>query len=301
MAPVETSIRPLRTNLGDHPAFMAIKSGALATPGVAFDFCGPKSPPSGFKDMVRAGAYDVGELALGTYLQAVTYLKPIMLLPVTITARLQHHMIVCRDTARFAPSDAAGKRIGVRSYTQTTGIWVRSILSESYGVDLDAVTWVTTEGAHLAEYTDPPNVRRMATGSDGIADMLFAGKLDAAIFGADMPRDRPDLVPLIPDPHAAAHQWHTRHGYVPINHMLAVTRDLAEREPETVRGIYRLFAEAKARAPIGSDGIDFLPLGFDAVRAPVEAMVDHAVEQKIIPQRLSFDELFEDARRLLDD
>jgi 4,5-dihydroxyphthalate decarboxylase len=67
-----------------------------------------------------------------------------------------------------------------------------------------------------------------------------------------------------------------------------------------VRAIYRLFAEAKARAPIGDDGIDFLPLGFDAVRAPVEAMVDHAVEQKIIPQRLSFDELFEGARRLLD-
>ncbi len=99
---------------------------------------------------------------------------------------------------------------------------MRSILSESYGVDLDAVTWVTTEGAHLAEYTDPPNVRRMAMGSDGIADMLFAGKLDAAIFGADMPRDRPDLVPLFPTPMPRRINGTPGMDTCPINHMLAV-------------------------------------------------------------------------------
>jgi len=289
----------LRTNLGDHSPFASIKAGALGLAGMRLDFCGPKSPPSGFKDMVRNGAYDLGELALGTYLQAVIYHKPIILLPVTITARLQHAMVVCRRDRRFDPAQAAGKRIGVRSYTQTTGIWVRGILDETYGVDPGDVTWVVTEEAHLAEYVDPDNVQRAGVANDQMLSLLMDGKIDAAVFGADLPRDQPDIVPLIPSPDAAARDWYDRHGYVPINHMLAIRRDVADRHPKQVHDLYRLFAQAAVAAPKGDDGIDYLPFGFEAVRAPVEAMISHAVRQKIIPRHLSFDEVFGEAERLL--
>lgn len=289
----------IRTNLGDHPAFASIKSGSMVVPGARFDFCGPKSPPAGFKDMVRNGAYDLGELALGTYLQALHFGKPLMLLPVTIMARLQHGNLVCRGTARFAPGEIAGKRVGVRSYSQTTGIWVRGLLQEAYSVTAQDVTWVCTEDPHLAEYVDPPNVERVAVPSDQIAALLAAGEVDAAIFGADLPRNDPGIVPVIPDPDAAALAWYERHRYVPINHMLAVTRDFAGRRPDLVRAIYALFVEAAKAAPVGADGIDFFPHGFDAVRAPVEAMIEHAVEQQIIPRRFTFEDVFGPARRLL--
>lgn len=292
---------PLKANLGDHSAFRPIKSGAMTAPGVVFDFCGPKSPPAGFKDMVRRGAYDVGELALGTYLQAVCFNKPLILLPVTIMARFQHGNLVCRNATRFGPAEAAGKRIGVRAYTQTTGIWLRGVLQDSYGVDPAAVTWVCTEDAHLAEYVDPPNVQRLQVPSDQMRALLASGEIDAAIFGADLPADDPEIVPVIREPQAAARDWYARHQFVPINHMLAVTRDLASRAPHVVRSIYQLFTAAAAGAPTGSDGIDFLPRGFDAVRAPVEAMIELAVAQKILPRRLSFDEVFGEARRLLED
>ena len=39
--------------------------------------------------------------------------------------------------------DLAGKRVGVRSYAQTTGLWIRGVLRHEYGVDLDKVTWMT--------------------------------------------------------------------------------------------------------------------------------------------------------------
>jgi 4,5-dihydroxyphthalate decarboxylase len=268
-------------------------------PGAVFDFCGPKSPPAGFKDMVRRGAYDLGELALGTYLQALTFGKPLVLLPVTIMARLQHGNLVCRSAGRFAPGELAGKRVGVRSYSQTTGIWVRSLLEETYGVAARDVTWVCTEDPHLAEYVDPTNVERIDVPSDQIATLLAAGQVDAAIFGADLPKNDPEVVPVIPEPNLAAFAWYERHQYVPINHMLAVTQDFAERHPELVRAIYALFVEAAAAAPVGADGIDFFPHGFDAVRAPVEAMIEHAVNQQIIPHRFTFDEVFAPSRRLL--
>jgi 4,5-dihydroxyphthalate decarboxylase len=49
-----------------------------------------------------------------------------------------------------------GKRIGVRSYSQTTGVWIRGILENDYGIDLSRVQWVTFEEGHVAEARDPP-------------------------------------------------------------------------------------------------------------------------------------------------
>ena len=52
-------------------------------------------------------------------------------------------------------SVAAGKTLGIRSYTQTSGVWVRGILQDGFGLDLGSLKWVTFEGAHLDEYQDP--------------------------------------------------------------------------------------------------------------------------------------------------
>lgn len=292
-------ILTLRANLGDHQPFLPVKAADLSLPGVRFDFCGPKSPPSGFRDMVEGGVYDFGELALGIYLQAVHYRKPVMLLPVTITARFQHGNIVRRRDRDLRPDQMAGKRIGVRAYTQTTAIWIRGILQESYGIDPSTVTWVCTEGSHVAAYQDPPNVQRMAIASDQLVTLLDSGEIDAAIFGADLPRGREDIVPLIADADAAALAWYGQHGYVPVNHMLAVGSGVAQARPDLVRALYRLFSDASAAAPLSPAGIDFLPCGFDAVRTPVEAMIRHAVDQKIIPHPLSFEDVFGEARRVL--
>ncbi|KAF1050593.1 MAG: hypothetical protein GAK41_01545 [Burkholderia gladioli] len=59
-------------------------------------------------------------------------------------------------------SRLAGKKVGVRAYTQTTGMWVRAILAGTYGVPLEQIEWITFEGAHLEEYREPPFVRRAA-------------------------------------------------------------------------------------------------------------------------------------------
>jgi 4,5-dihydroxyphthalate decarboxylase len=113
----------------------------------------------------------------------------------------------------------------VRTYAQTTGLWVRGILQHEYGVDLDKVTWMTVGDGHLAEYNDPPNCVRLPKGSD-IGQMILDGDLAATLQGVDLPKD-PRVERLIPDPMNAARQWYDRVGVVPINHMFVVHEDLS--------------------------------------------------------------------------
>ena len=51
----------LRTNLADYAMTKALKSGAVKSDLVTFDFCGPKVANQGFKAMVRERKFDAGE------------------------------------------------------------------------------------------------------------------------------------------------------------------------------------------------------------------------------------------------
>jgi 4,5-dihydroxyphthalate decarboxylase len=187
----------LQTLLGDYPQTKPIKSGALTSPLVSFEFAPYKSAFEGFKPMVREGKFDFGELAIVTYLQAKAAGKPYVLAPATIYARSQLAMIVYNaERGTLRPEDLPGKRVGVRSYTQTTGTWIRGALRNDYEVDTDKVTWVTFEDPHLPAVKDPPRLERVQ-GKNPL-DMLLAGEVDAAILAA-VPDDK-RLKPLFADP-----------------------------------------------------------------------------------------------------
>ena len=282
----------LKTNLAEHPISAPLISGQLRSPLVAFDFCGPPVANAGFKPMVRDGRFDCGELAIGTFLQAREYGKPLVLLPITVMARFQHGHIECNTASgRTTPNAIEGGRVGIRSYTQTTGIWVRGILQHEYGVDLEKVQWVCTDDAHLAEYSDPPWVARVRRRSDEIERMLLDGELDAAIVNGQLSK-HPGIQPLIADPKRAARDWHAKHGVVPINHMMVVREELVRARPDVVREIWRLFQESKATLATGPDGIDMLPLGIEACRPALALMIEYALEQRIISTRPSLDDMF---------
>ncbi len=191
----------LRTNLADYPVVRALKAGEVHSDLVEFDFCGPRIANQGFKPMVREGAFDAGELAIGTFLQAKVYGKPLVLLPAVVLARFQHHTIVYNAAkGELKPKDLEGRRIAVRSYTQTTGIWVRGILAHEHGVDLSRLGWVCPDDAHLAEYRDPSIVERAGPGAKPVDRMLLDGDVDAAIPAGDLTRTTPTSATSSPIP-----------------------------------------------------------------------------------------------------
>ena len=286
----------LKTNLADYPVVRALKEGKVTSALVEFDFCGPKVANQGFKPMIRDGAYDAGELAIGSFLQAKAYAKPLVLLPAVVMARFQHHTVVYNASrGELAPKDLEGRRIAVRSYSQTTGIWVRGILAHEHGVDLSRLKWVCTDDAHLAEYRDPAIVERPGPGAKPLDRMLIDGDVDAAIPAADLTEDHPHIRHLFPDPDAQARAWMAKYGTVPVNHYFVVCKALADARPDVVREICRLLEESKRLAPPPPDGIDFFPSGIEANRRPLELIVRYSVEQQIVPRAFTVEELFDGA------
>jgi 4,5-dihydroxyphthalate decarboxylase len=288
----------LNVAFDDYPQTLALKRRDVRSDRVVLNFTDIKPANRFFKPMVRELKFDISEMAIATFLQAKAYGKPLVLIPATIMGRFQHGTILY-NAARgtLTPADLHGKRVGVRSYSQTTITWVRGILANDYGVDLDRVHWVSQEDGHVAEYREPPGVERAAPGKN-LLQMLRDGEVDAAIYGADLPND-PTLRSVIPDPDAAALAWYARHKAVPINHMVVATETLSRSNPEAVREVFRLLAESKRAAGLPKPGIDFLPFGLEACRPALQLIIKYTMQQKLVPRPLDVDELFDDTTRAL--
>ena len=194
-------VETLNVCLGTYPHTRALKKGDVKSERVVLNFTEIDPINKAFRMMAREQKFDVSEMAIVSYLQAKAYGKPLVLMPATMLGRFQHGaMLYNSERGTVRPQDLPGRRVGVRAFTQTTGVWLRGILSKDYGLDLGKVQWVTFEDAHLAEYSDPPGVERV-TGKD-MTKMLLEGELDAAIYGGVMPTD-PRLKSVIADPETA--------------------------------------------------------------------------------------------------
>jgi 4,5-dihydroxyphthalate decarboxylase len=288
----------LHTMLGNYANVAPLKSGAVHSDLVSYDFAEVKIANNHFKQVVRDAKYDLAELAIVTYLQGKSYGKPYVLMPAVVVSRGQHHTIAYNaERGELKPSDLAGKRVGVRAYTVTTGTWVRGILASDYGVDLDKVEWITFEDPHLAEYHDPDIVKRAPPGKE-LVQMLLDGEIDAAVVGDKLPDPR--LKHLIPDPEAAAKKWAERHHGIPINHMLVIRSELSQSRPDVVREVFREFQESKRAAGLADKGpLDPYRFGVEVCRPTLEIIVDFCLRQKLISRPISVDELFDDTTRVL--
>jgi 4,5-dihydroxyphthalate decarboxylase len=294
------AITRLKTLLGDHPTTLSLKQGKVTSSKVALDIADVPQAYLAFKRVVRDFEFDVAELAIVTYLMAKAHGKPYTLLPVVVLSRFQHPFIVYNSArGELKPGDLKGKRVGIRSYSVTTTMWLRGVLMNDHGLDIDSVKWVTTEEAHVAEFKDPPTVQRAPAGRDLLA-MLMDGELDAMVLGDKTLKDT-RLKRLIPDPDQAAKEWHTRNGAIQINHMVVVKGAVSKSNPDAVREVYRLLKESKRAAPPPEPGaLDMTPIGLEPNRRNLEIAIEYVYQQRLIPKRYKVDELFDDVTRKLD-
>jgi 4,5-dihydroxyphthalate decarboxylase len=276
----------LRTLLGDHPCTAALKNGSIKSDLVTFDFVDYSPTHKGFKPMVREAAFDVSEMAIVTYLMAKSLGKPMVLLPNVVVARFQHaYALYNAKQSTLKPADLNGKRVGIRSFTTTTGAWLRGILANDYGVDLDSIEWLTFEDAHVAEFRD--TTKRAPAGKQ-IVQMLLDGELDAVLGETSQ---HSDLKPLFPDIAAEEKAWFGKHQLLPINHMVVVKQELSDTHPDLVREVHRLLtAAAKDQTP---------RVPADDMRRSLKMIIDYTVQQGLIPQALTVDGLFDDVTRAL--
>lgn len=288
----------LSAALADYPHVLALKDGSVRSETVTFAWETVTPITRAFRRMVRTGDFDLCEIALTTLAQAEAFQKGLTGLPVVVMRGFHHAALMCRlDLPLRGPEDLVGKRVGVRAYSQTTGVWLRGILQDGYGIDHRSITWVTEEDAHLQEYQDPANVMRIENGRN-LAAMLLTGEIDAgiALNGLDPARVRT----VIPDADQAAADWYQRSGAYPVNHVVCVKAALLQEHPTLGEELMRLFAAAKlasrglsAEARFASIvGSDPLPYGLDANRPGIELCLRYAAEQGLIPNLYTPEQLF---------
>jgi len=272
----------LKTLLGDYPVTQALKDGRVRSPSLEFHFADVKVPHTAFKRVVRDLEFDVAEIAVVTFLMAKAYGKPLRLLPAVMFGRFQHKFLVSIEN--LSPKNLENKRVAIRSSSVTTVAWIRGILADDYGVDLSKVKWVTFEDAHVAEYRDPPGTERAPAGKTPLA-MLLAGEVDAAVLSDPMPQDE-RLRSVIPDPAAAAADWHRRKGAIQVNHLVCVKNSMPQKDVDEV---FRLLQESKN---IGAKDSPTSPFGLEENRRNLEVAIDYVFRQNLIPKRYTVDELF---------
>jgi 4,5-dihydroxyphthalate decarboxylase len=278
----------LRTALGKHDHVQPLKDGTIQSDRLRLEFVEFDPLPKAFRHMVRGGDLDVSEMALTTHLLAHHFRKPLVALPVPLWRRLHHSNLVCAANAPIAgPAELQGRRVGVRAYSQTTGVWIRGILASHYGVDLNKITWVTMEDAHVAEYQDPPQVVRN-TSPKALRDLLLSGEL-AAIMG-EREVDPADIRPVIPNADAEAEAWWKRTGIFPVNHVVSVRGELLQQNPWLAGELMRMFEAARVQS--GAKGTAALPYGLEPNRAAMQMLLDFAAAQRLTPRTYRVEELF---------
>jgi 4,5-dihydroxyphthalate decarboxylase len=226
-------------------------------------------------------------MAIVTFLMAKSFGKPMVLLPSVVVARFQQPYAVYRaGLGDLKPRDLAGKRVGIRSFTTTTGAWLRGILANDFCVDLNSIDWVTFEDAHVAEFRD---TTKRAPKDKEIIQMLLDGDLDA-VLGEKV--ERPGLKPLFTE--ADEQSWFAKHKMLPLNHMVVVSETLAGTQPDAVREVFRLLKESEAGAPAS-----WHRFSADEIRRSLALISQYAAQQGLIPRAFAFDDLFDDVTRAL--
>jgi 4,5-dihydroxyphthalate decarboxylase len=287
----------------------ALKDGSVRPKGFELAFVEVDPLIDAFRRMVRGLEFDVSEMALTTYVTAREHGKKMTGLPIFLMRAFHHGAVKVNKKAGIVmPKDLEGRRVGLRGFTVTTGLWARIILARQYGVDLSKITWVLAGDEHVAEFRPPANV--VPFGKGKIADALASGELDAAI-GVDI--DHPDVKPLVPNAKEAGFEALRATGHYPINHLMVVKDETLARHPGLAVSLFEAFAEAKRRyverlaagaiaEPTAVDtmykrvmditGRDPLPYGIEPNRAMLETAIGNAFEQGILTRSVALEELF---------
>ena len=149
----------LKIAIGTYGHTAPIKKGAIPIAGVDADFVEVVPIIQAFRRMVRDVEFDICEMAPTTYMIARARGAPYIALPIFIMRRFHHGGFVVRPDAGIrAPKDLERKKVGVRAYSVTTGVWTRGIFVNEYGLDSSKVTWVVDDEEHVTTLKLPPNV-----------------------------------------------------------------------------------------------------------------------------------------------
>ncbi len=269
--------------------------------------------------------WDMAEMSFAKSISILSRPDPwVALIPVFPSRAFRHSSIYIRaDSGIKTPADLAGKRVGVPEWAQTAAIYSRGMLSSEYGVDLRSIDWVQAGvndpgRREKVSLQLPEGLRCTAQPEKSLSQMLASGELDA-VLSARPPRafsEHPDRIKrLFPQYREVEQAYWRKTGVFPIMHVIAIRREVYERNRWIATNLLQGFERAKERSlermaditassvplPWMSDyaaqskeimGKDFWPYGLEPNRVTLEAFTRYAWEQGITSRLMTPEELF---------
>jgi 4,5-dihydroxyphthalate decarboxylase len=317
----------LKIALGTYGHTAALKDGRVQIAGLDPEFVEVVPIIGAFRRMVRDLEFDVCEMAPTTYMIARALGAPYIALPVFLMRRFHHGGFVVRPDAGIkVPKDLEGRKVGVRAYSVTTGVWTRGIFVNEYGLDSSKVTWVVDDEEHVTSLKLPPNVVHAPEGKS-LVSMMENGEIQAGFTGpAGVGRAGPPVgaweqraqtppgtyPELIADVARVEADWFARTGIYPIHGSVVVKTEVLAKHPWVATSLFDAFVAAKRiyidalqrgdgdsaddrkyRGLMQTVG-DPLPYGLEENAASIEAMLTYGLQQGLIPRRMPLDEVFVD-------
>jgi 4,5-dihydroxyphthalate decarboxylase len=291
--------------------------GSVAIPA-AVTRCLSFSSPERHWRMFRRREFDIAEVSFGAFLSIQEHTPgEFVAIPAFPHRRFRHsYIFVGHESALESPAQLANKRIGLRTWTNTAGVWTRGILQDHYGVDLSDVEWVIQD-ADTAGTENLPGAFVISLVEQGrsVVDMTARGEIDALIY-PEIPEvlgEPKGLRRLLADSRSAEAEYFRATGIFPIMHTVVLRREIVEDNPwlpfETLRAfraskdlaldairdprkICLAWARDTYEQQVDLMGAD--PFAYDPERSrkAVEALVRYAVEQGILDKPVELEKLF---------
>jgi len=268
--------------------------------------------------MMRGQEFDICELSLASYLMIRDQRAlPFIAIPVFPHRRFRHSYIFVNAQAGIdTPKQLEGRRVGIRTWQTTAGMWTHGILEEHYGVDTRTIHWYRQDEEDIP-FTLPSEFDlTQVEPTQNLNEMLVEGSVDALIY-PEIPsafkKGDPRVRRLFPGQKAEEQRYFRETGLFPLMHTVVVKEDLLERCPWVATSMLKAFRASKDLAwELMEDprrvslawlrelieeqrqvlGRDPWPYDLPSNRKALETMIRYSHRQGMIREQMSPEELF---------
>ncbi|EMA62895.1 hypothetical protein [Halorubrum lipolyticum] len=220
-------------------------------------------PPKRHRRFFRHEEFDICEVSLASYLSSRSDpdKHAFTAIPVFPEKKFRHSFLFKHVHSDISdPTDLAGKKVGIQSWETTANVWIRGILQEYYGLDLETVQWFRRKdddvGASLPDRFDIAPIAG-EQGGDAVEEpldlkqALLSGDLDAAMdpagemFNAVVESETAEL--FFDEPIAEEKQYYADTGIHPPMHVVAIRDEVLEAHPWVAVNVFDAFVDSRDR------------------------------------------------------
>ncbi|MGA8513212.1 MAG: ABC transporter substrate-binding protein [Burkholderiaceae bacterium] len=303
----------------------ALMDGSVQPDGIDLNYLNLPVEETFFRQ-ARFREFDVCEMSLSSYCVSLNRPdKPFIALPIFPSRFFRHSCIYINANSGIKePKDLIGKRIASPEYQMTAPVWIRGILSDHYGVPVDAQPYLyggeeETGRIEKLKLDLPPNIKVSPIGPDQtLTQMLHTGELDA-LYTARMPSSflkGDGKVKRLFENYGEIERAYFRQTKIfPIMHTVVMRRDVYEANRWIAQSLTKAFIEAQRRTyedlketaalkamlpwlnahvdeTMREMGDDWWAYGLDKNRHVLETFTRYHLEQGLSKRLLTVDELF---------